>query len=321
MAFSLYNSNDMDVSLVCPCYNSAAFLTRLLDSYKNQDFKGEMEIIFILDPSKDDTEEILRKEISPSIRLIVNEQRLGVVPCRFMGIEQARGKYVGFVDADDYLEPNFVSKMHGALVKNDADIVNCSFFVKNPTKEFPYPFRGKEGVYSREEGIKKLLMDCSVRGFLWSKMFRKELLLEKPLIMLPKSHSFEDMPYCFSVFAKAKKIATLKDPLYHYSKEGEFSSTSRKNPNRAQEHLDCFALMRAFCELLDDEELREAFLSSKLRNKFTLDYDLSKSKKDGLSKEEASRIGKEFSYIYKKDNKDFSSLSVASIVKESLILD
>ena len=311
----------MDVSLICPCYNSASSLKRLLDSYKKQDFKGEMEIIFILDPSKDETEEILRKEASPSIRLIANKERLGVVPCRHMGIEQAKGKYVGFVDADDFLEPDFVSKMFEALEKNDADVVNCSFYVKNPKKEFPYPLRGKDGVYNRDEAIQKLLMDCSIRGFLWSKMFRKELLLQKPLIMLPKNHAFEDMPFCFSIFAKCKKVVTLKDLLYHYSKEGEATLSTRKNPSRAQEHLDCFALMRAYCELLDDEKLRDIFLSSKIRNKFTLDYDLSKSKKDGLSKEEANRILKEFSYIYKKDKKDFSSLSVAPIIEVSLILD
>ena len=292
-----------------------------MDSYKKQNFKGQMEIIFILDPSKDETEEILRKEASPSIRFIANKERLGVVPCRHMGIEQAKGKYVGFVDADDFLEPDFVSKMFEALEKNDADVVNCSFYVKNPKKEFPYPFRGKDGVYNRDEAIQKLLMDCSIRGFLWSKMFRKELLLQKPLIMLPKNHAFEDMPFCFSIFAKCKKVVTLKDPLYHYSKEGEATLSTRKNPSRAQEHLDCFALMRAYCELLDDEKLRDIFLSSKIRNKFTLDYDLSKSKKDGLSKEEANRILKEFSYIYKKDKKDFSSLSVAPIIEVSLILD
>ncbi len=311
----------MDVSLICPCYNSASSLRRLLDSFKSQDFQGKMEIIFVVDPGTDETEEILRKEASSSIRLIANKERLGVVPCRNMGIEEAKGKYVGFVDADDFLEPNFVSKMYGALVKNDADVVNCSFYVKNAKKEFPYPFRGKDGVYGRDEAVQKLLNDCSIRGFLWSKMFRRELLLKKPLIRLPKNHSFEDMPFCFSVFAKCKKIVTLKDPLYHYSKEGEATLSTRENPNRAQEHLDCFGVMRAFCELLGDDKLREAFLSSKLRNKFTLDYDLSKSKKDGLSKGERNRILKEFSYIYRKDKRDFSSLSVGPIIEESLIKD
>lgn len=311
----------MDVSLVCPCYNSASSLPRLLDSFKKQDFKGEAEIIFVLDPSEDGSEQLLKEQASSHIRLIANKERLGIVPCRMMGIEQAQGKYVGFIDADDFLEPDFISKMHGALVENCAEIVNCSFYLKNPTREFIYPFRGRNGVYSRDEAIQKLLMDCSVRGFLWSKMFKKEILLEKPLIMLPKNHVFEDVAYCFSSFAKCNKIVTLREPLYHYSKEGEFSATSRKNPDRAQEHLDCFATMRAYCELLDDPKLRKAFLSSKLRSKLSLDYDLSKAKKDGLSKEEANRILKEFSYIYKEKNKDFSSLSVSKIIEESLIKD
>lgn len=311
----------MDVSLVCPCYNSASSLPRLLDSFKKQDFKGEAEILFVLDPSQDDSEKFLKEHSTSSIRLIVNEERLGIVPCRMMGIEQAKGRYVGFIDADDFLEPNFISKMYGALVENDAEIVNCSFYLKNPKREFIYPFRGRNGVFNRDEAVQKLLMDCSVRGFLWSKMFKKEILLEKPLIMLPKNHVFEDVAYCFSSFAKSKKIVTLREPLYHYSKEGKFSATSRKNPNRAQEHLDCFACMRAYCELLNDAKLRDAFLSSKFRSKLSLDYDLSKAKKDGLSKEEANRILKEFSYIYKDKNRDFSSISVASIIKDSLIID
>ena len=311
----------MDVSLVCPCYRSASTLPRLLDSFAKQDFKGEAEIVFVLEPSDDLSEALLTSRLSSSIRLIANEERLGPMACRMKGIEEAKGKYVGFLDADDFLEPDFLSKMHGALAKSEADIVNCSFYLKGERGEIPYPFPGRNGILTRDEAIRKLLGDLSIRGFLWSKMFKKELLLEKPMLVLPKDHLFEDVAFCFSSFAKCRSVVTLKDPLYHYSKEGKTSVTSRQNPNRAQEHLDCFLAMRAYCELLDDPKLREAFFSSRLRSKISLDFDLFKSKKAGLGKDEAKRILREFSYIYKEESKDISSLSGSPIVKRSLITD
>jgi glycosyltransferase involved in cell wall biosynthesis len=310
----------MDVSLICPCYNSASTLPRLISSLENQDFEGEAEFIFVLDPSRDSSKAILSSCSSPSFRLIANEERKGVVASRMQGIEAAKGTYVGFVDADDFLEPDFLSKMVSALKDNEADVANCSFYIKDNKKEFAYPF-ARHGLYSREEGIKKLLMDCSVRGFLWCKMFKRELLLQKPLLLFPSGHGFEDMPYCFSAFAKATKVVCLKSPLYHYSKEDQLSISSRKNPNRAQEHLDSFACMRAYCEYVNEEKLLKCFLASKVRSKLTLSFDLSKSEKDGLSKAEAKRISKEFALIYKKGKIDFSSLSVFPLIEKALIKD
>ncbi len=308
----------MDVSLICPCYNSLSSLPRLLSSFQNQDYSGSKEIIFVVDPGQDGTEEYLKKAQNGEIKAVFNQQRAGIVPCRELGIQKAAGKYIGFVDADDYLEPSFLSSMIGAMEKEGADACDCSFYVKEKKREFAYPFRGGDAVLNREKALKKLLQDTSMRGFLWCKMFRREVLQKGPSISLPKNHLFEDVAYCFASFSKCRKVVCLSKPLYHYSKEAPSSATSRKNPNRAQEHLESFASMRAFAERFGDEELRKAFRSSKGRSALSLRFDLRLSRKDGLSKEEAKRIKREFSSLYKKKAPDFSKGSYANLVSVSL---
>ncbi|HBS02697.1 MAG TPA: hypothetical protein DEA63_02390 [Firmicutes bacterium] len=308
----------MDVSLICPCYNSLSSLPRLLSSFKNQDYPGSKEILFLVDPSQDGTEGYLKKEENAEIKAFFNEQRIGIAPCRELGIEKAAGKFIGFVDADDYLEPAFLSSMVGAMEKEGADACDCSFYVKEEKREFVYPFRGAGAVLSRKKALKRLLNDASMRGFLWCKMFRREVLWEGPSISLPKNHLFEDMAFCFASFSKCAKVVCLSKPLYHYSKEASSSATSRKNPNRAQEHLESFAAMRAYADRFGDPTLQKVFRSSKARSALSLRFDLRLSKKDGLSKGEAKRIKREFSLLYKKKNPDFSRGSCANLVSVSL---
>lgn len=291
----------MDVSLICPCYNSLSSLPRLISSFKNQDFQGTKELLFVVDRGKDETESYLQSVQSEEIKVIVNPRRLGIVGSRTLGIERCLGSYIGFVDADDFLESTFLSKMISAMEKEKADACDCSFYVHKKDKKFAYPFRGPEKVLSGAESVRALLKDTSVRGFVWSKLFKREILLGDPKVALPENLSFEDMPFCFMAFSKCSKVVFLKDPLYHYSKENAASFTKSKNPKRARQHLESFAFMKDFAEKTGRQELIEAFLSSKFRASLSLRYDLSLSKKDGLSKEEAKRIRSDLSLLYKKD--------------------
>lgn len=290
----------MDVSLICPCYNSLSSLPRLLSSFQKQDFAGTKEILFIVDPSHDGTEDYLLGLQSDEVKVIINLERLGVVPCRNLGIEKSRGKYIGFADADDYLDESYLSKMIASMEKENADACDCSFYVKDEKKEFPYPFRGRTKTVSGLQAVRALLWDTSVRGFLWSKLFKRDVLLRNPRVSLPENLLFEDMPFCFMAFSKCEKVILLNDPLYHYSKEDGSSLTNRKNPNRAKQHLASFSFMKDYAERFGDEELRKAFLSSKFRASLSLDYDLSLSKKDGLSKEDAKKVKRDFYSLYKK---------------------
>lgn len=308
----------MSVSLICPCYNSLSSLPRLYASFKAQDYSGEKEIVFVLDPSKDGSEDYLRSIEDSETKVIVNNERLGIPLCRELGVNASRGSLIGFVDADDFLEKDFLSKMVGAMEKEDADACDCSFYVKEEDKEFAYPFRGKGRALDSYQAIEALLNDTSMRGFLWSKLFKKDIFTSKPTISLPKNHFCEDMPLCFCYFHKCRKVVMLEEPLYHYSKERPASMTSRKNPNRAHDHLVSFACIREYCNRYGDEKLLKVFKKTKLRSYLSLSYDLRLSRKDGLSLEESKQIKKEFDSLFKDGPGIDQSASYYEIVSKSL---
>lgn len=111
------------VSVIVPCYNMEKYVERCLDSLQKQ-LMEDIEIICIDDKSSDKTLEILneRAKADPRIRIIAQEKNMGVAVARNTGIENATGEYIGFVDADDYVDIDFYQKLYNHAVKTEADI-------------------------------------------------------------------------------------------------------------------------------------------------------------------------------------------------------
>lgn len=111
------------VSIIVPCYNMEKYVERCLDSLQKQ-LMEDIEIICVDDKSSDNTLEILnaRAEADPRIRVIAQEKNMGVAVARNTGIDNATGEYVGFVDADDYVDIDFYQKLYNHAIKTGAEI-------------------------------------------------------------------------------------------------------------------------------------------------------------------------------------------------------
>ena len=116
----------MEISVIVPVYNTEKFLRRCLDSLINQTFK-DLEIICVNDGSADGSGDIL-KEYS-GIR-VINQENRGLSGARNTGIQAARGRFIGFVDSDDWVDLDFFEKLYEAAVKNNADIA-CASIVRS----------------------------------------------------------------------------------------------------------------------------------------------------------------------------------------------
>ena len=113
------------ISVIIPVYNRASFLHRCLDSICNQTYT-DLEIITINDGSTDNSLEILTSFASKDKRIkIISQENMGVTACRNTGIGISTGKYLGFVDSDDYIDINFYEKLYQTLKKANADYVMC----------------------------------------------------------------------------------------------------------------------------------------------------------------------------------------------------
>lgn len=293
--------NSIDVSIILPVYNNENTLKRALDSVFSQVFNGSFELICAIDPSKDDSLSILEEysKKHPNLVLLVSKERLGTALSRQKAIEIAKGKYVAFLDADDELRNDFLQKMFDAIVKKDADVVNCSFYVVYGTrnKKVTYPFR-RNATLRGKAILRSFYMDACIRGFMWSKMYRKEILSSLPRVLLasPKD-MFEDQALNGTLLAKCNKVILLRKPLYYYYKNNAASLSSVKRTDRAQRHLAIFALHRHFFENTQNSIALKAFRSRLFRMSWTLSFDIKIDKKNGASKEYIKTIRDEWKNV------------------------
>ena len=114
--------NTPEVSIIIPCYNVEKFIKDCLESVINQTFKN-IEIICINDGSTDSTPEILKKYSNIDNRIIVvNQKNKGLSGARNSGINVSCGKYLMFLDSDDWIDTDYIEKMYNAIKKNDCEI-------------------------------------------------------------------------------------------------------------------------------------------------------------------------------------------------------
>lgn len=283
-------------SLIIPCFEADRTLPRLLESLKSQKGGVSFEAIFVVEPGRGESLALLEEEAKKDsrIRVKTNLERLGPMRSREAGLRIAQGEYIAFADADDSLSPYFFQKMKEGF-DSGAEVVDCSFALLRGGKVRKDRFaHKKKELLSGVEAARRLLFDCSLRGFLWSKAFKRDLLLSVPSIVL--TGRFEDLPFSFPFLLRAQQVALLPDVLYIYSKDGK-GETERDPLSRANEHLAAFASIRHYVDLYAPEFL-PSFLSSKLRSRLSLSYDLYLGAKAGASRDSRIESRASFRLIY-----------------------
>lgn len=196
----------MDVSIIVPVYNNAPFIKECINSLINQKTNYSYEIIAIDDGSTDNSLDIL-KEFKKNITLITKENT-GPGDTRNVGIKKAKGKYLMFVDSDDYVDENFVEIMTKNIIKYNTDIVICDFYrVKGKNKELET--KGKFKLYEKNNIHEVLLMEFHS----CNKIFKKENFLNN---LYPENMFYEDVVAISLNELSAKSILKIEEPLYYY---------------------------------------------------------------------------------------------------------
>lgn len=212
------------VSIIVPVYNEELYLETCIKSLLNQSLK-EIEIIFVDDASKDGSLSILKKyeEMYPNkIRVYHNEVNLGQGLTRNIGIDASLGKYISFVDSDDYINSKMLEIMYNKAILNNADIVSCGIsFVKDDSKL-------DEDIYSNTIGYlynpledKEKLLDESISSS--NKIYKKEFINNFRFI----EGMWEDIAFTYGALFNAKLVYHLNMPLYYYRKRKSNSVSSR----------------------------------------------------------------------------------------------
>ena len=168
---------DKKISIIVPCYRVEKYLPRCLESLLAQTMK-DIEIICINDGSPDRCLDILneyKKKYDDKI-VVIDKKNEGIWKAREDGIKVASGKYIGFVDPDDYVSSEFVEKLYLAINNTQSDIAVCGFdrIDIDTGKRYSREMCKKNGaIINLKKQPEKLL---SINAALWNKLYRAELL-------------------------------------------------------------------------------------------------------------------------------------------------
>ena len=256
-------NKNVEVSIVVPIYNVEKYLQRCLESLINQTFSN-IEIIALNNGSTDKSLEILNHYAYQDKRiLVINNENIGVSKARNIGIKKAKGKYIVFVDSDDWIDANMIEVLHGAIIDNNYDLAMCTYVREfaNHSKEkvFNLPeINIYEGIQVKNELLRKLVGPIQKElanpeyldalGTVWAKMYKTSILKEKNLrfIDLKEIGSGEDILFNIYVFNEVSKVILLNKPMYHYWRENDNSITSRYIPNFVEKRRKYFNYIKDF---------------------------------------------------------------------------
>ncbi|EHO77595.1 hypothetical protein HMPREF9942_01323 [Fusobacterium animalis F0419] len=211
------SNNTILISVVVPIYNAERFLSICIESILNQTFKN-FELLLINDGSKDSSLDICNKYLEkfPDKIKIFNNKNMGCSATRNFGIEKSQGKYLLFIDSDDWIEKDMLEKMYQKILVDNSDVVisgviredvvSNTALIQNPAFEKnPYFW----------------LTENNLIPYIWNKLYRKSLILNNNILFPINIRLSEDMVFNIKTLLQAKKITVLPKAFYHYIIHGD----------------------------------------------------------------------------------------------------
>jgi glycosyltransferase involved in cell wall biosynthesis len=288
--------NEIDVSIIVPIYNVETYLRQCLDSLINQTLKG-IELICVNDGSTDNSLAIIQEYAQRDNRVVIlSKDNGGLSSARNAGMKIAKGKYIGFVDSDDWVDFNMFEKLYNKGILKDADMVMCAVnCVNEMTQEIEntdtyfqlscFTEKFNDIVFNHRD-TKNFLFDISVTA--WNKIYRRELI-EKYNIIFPEGLIFEDNPFFYETYFKAENVIIVRESLYYYRMNRKNSIIKKTN----KKFFDVVKIMDIIEETLINQCLFEDYKNDFLKYKIdTILYRFSQIQKD---------YQKEFFYIIKRN--------------------
>lgn len=240
----------VDISIVVPVYNAEKYLDRCLTSLVEQT-KKEIEIIIINDGSTDNSEKVIKKFKDDRIKYIKNTNQ-GIGATRNEGIAKATGKYLMFIDSDDYLEENTCELLFNKAEKDNLDMVVCDFYRENETGE-----KKKEKITTFENTTIKetpeLLYKINMSP--WNKLYKTKMIKDNN-VYFEEDLKYEDTPFVFISMDKAKKIGKIDKCLNHYIIHSNSETTVRD-----ERCFDIFEIIRIVRDYFEDKKYAKESLN------------------------------------------------------------
>lgn len=240
------------VSVIVPVYNGERYMERCLTCLTSQTLE-EMEIIVINDASTDGTFEMLnvwRENHPEKIKVIHLKENKGPGGARNIGLRQATGEYIGYMDCDDTIDFTMYEKLYQKAKEEDLDVVDCAYYSE-----------AEDGiVLSYTDDVTGVLDDdrrsriIAGVGYSVTKIFKTSMLKENNCYFR-EGVIYEDLDFLIHIAKISRKVGNVKEVLYRYI---DNSNSATKEQNEQKKFDDMYGVMKVLLDMDDEENLREA---------------------------------------------------------------
>lgn len=224
------SGSEPKISIIVPVYKVESYIRKCLDSIVGQTYQN-LQIILVDDGSPDNCGKICDEYAARDSRIeVIHQENGGVSAARNAGLRLATGDYIGWVDSDDWIEPDMYEYLLENALKYQADIVVCSRVEHYRDKTLFKGWRNLE-VLNTEEALELLLKNDVLQNYLCDKLWRRELFEN---IVFPVGKTFEDIAVMHRLFIKAGCVVCLPEAKYNYLQRfgsivGDISLENRVN--------------------------------------------------------------------------------------------
>ena len=257
-----------EVSVIVPVYNMAGKIERCLSSLAAQTM-DDIEFILVNDASTDNSLDFLLEfeHSYPEKTIIVNcEVNSGAGGARNAGLMYSSGRYVAFVDSDDYIKPQMYEELYKKAVSNDYDIVDSDIFSVKHDGVIPGI---DEAFCDRALSLPERELLLLSDGYIVTKLIKRDII-ENNKIRFREKVKLEDADFLLKVMLKAKKIGVIRKAYYIYDDSAE-GDTWRVNTSDGREYYQILEVMKSFIEILssdDDAKICRAAIEGAILNHY-----------------------------------------------------
>lgn len=227
------------ISIIVPVYNMELYLRKCLDSIKSQSFT-DWECILVDDGSTDSSPTICDEYASDDPRFkVIHKKNGGLSSARNTALKVASGQYIGFVDADDWIDPDMYQSLYNNIISHDAELAQIGYRKEYKGRHSTKHLTNSHKVINGKEAMREIGMD-RLPNYVWNKLHKRSIIN----CDFPEGRNFEDI-YVYSKWLENVNIMVL-DPtiLYHYRMRKGSIIHSDVARNRFDYFLSCIDRMK-----------------------------------------------------------------------------
>ncbi len=262
--------NTVEISVIVPIYRIEKYLPECIDSLLDQSFLN-FELILVDDGSPDNCPKICDDYAKEDARIkVIHRVNGGLLSARKAGLKEAKGKYISYVDGDDWVDKYYLDSMFKLAEANDADLVTTGHF-----REFDGKIETIKpkiaGIYDENELKSSIIPNAIYNGdfcehgmstYVWNKLFKRELLINILFDVPNEIIMGEDAAITYSYLAISKSLVVSRIPLYYYRQRHDSIVKSIENPKTEYYRL---GLLMNFLKLKLSYVLDEQTLNKQIR--------------------------------------------------------